>query len=238
MDAPVQYMEELRGELSFYPTWLPSDPIELGSYGRFDRGRFVVDGRLATQGIEVIQYEQEYQEGFQRQRGVRIAARAAGAARSEVIDLGTGAELEFERKFAWAFAVQSIRAVAIRNIEAVKKAVLDARELKAWDDDWLVVTELREATGLRVLVARAKNVKARMLGKGTVDAAKVLLAADGHLEYQAEDVFVAQSAKPTTPLFALRKVQGYFSKELRATSSESGSEPGEFLLTAQESFNF
>lgn len=236
MDAPVQYLKEVRGELSLYPTWLPSDAMELGSYGTFVRGRFVVSGRLADHGITIEKDAQEPKKGWQKLSGVRLTHQSGVEAEAGLVDLSAGASLAFEREFSWAMGVSGIRTVTIRNIGQVNAAVLAAFKEKTWKAEWLLVTEIRQVARLNLFIASSENVRVGVKGEGTVEAGEVLFTADSSFAYEANDVFCVKGEKDTTPLFGLHKIQGFFSKENRPMSSARGEEQVELLEARNESF--
>jgi hypothetical protein len=130
MDAPAQYLEELRSALGLYPNWLPGDPLELGAFGTLVRGRFVADGRLADLGIEVVPVHHAQPQPVKEHRGMKFRASSKTEAKAGSIDAELGVEVEAAREYAWAFAARGMTKVEIQNIHEVRRLVLEARNVR------------------------------------------------------------------------------------------------------------
>lgn len=209
------YLEELRGEVALYPTWLPIDPMELGAFGTLQRGRFVTDGRLADLGIEVVTSASEQTQPIKFQRGMKVGSAVSASAKAEHLDAGMGISFEATRAYAWAFVARGMSKVEIRNIHEVQREVLEAQRRGDWRREWLLVSELRCVELLNVLVARGNLVKATVRGKGTVaEPLDVLLQADAKFELSGDGFFSVQNARSVTPLYGLRKLRGRWDPQL------------------------
>jgi hypothetical protein len=220
MDAPKQYLEELRGELALYPTWLPGEPIELGAFGMIHRGRFVVDGRLADRDILVKSEQLNGKLDLKKSHHIKFQAATGGSAKPGAYDAELGIELQIERLHAWAFAARGVTKTEIVNIDEVRRAVVEARKAGSWDARWLIVTEVRHAEHLNVLISRSKQTSGRVRGKGTlVDPFDVLMQEDASFELSSDDVFRVTKVKQATPLYGLRKLRGFLDPQLRSISS-------------------
>jgi hypothetical protein len=241
MDAPAQYLEELRSDLALYPTWLPTDPIELGAFGTLKRGKLHVDGRLGDLGIDVIATTSETSDApIRKSRGVRFRATSQANATSALVDASLGVTLEMERDHAWVFAARGITTVEIKNIAAVRDAVLEAQKDGRWQREWLLVTELRRVQTLNVMIARSRATRARVVAKGTVAAADVLLADDVTVQRDSDDLFTIENHAAATPLYALRKLQGFLRPGLRPIRGGGGpAQDGlELEVSPEEPFGF
>jgi len=241
MDAPVQYMHELRDELSLYPTWFPFDRVEVGAYGTLKRGKFYVDGMLSDLDIAMHTDEQQTDGNLKKSQGVAFTSRSNSQATAGLIDLSVGVDVHFERAHSWAFAAKGVSTLRITNIAEVRRGVLEAQRRGDWRSNWLLVTELRKTAMLNVLVARSRNVSGRVTARGTLAAADVLLGEDAAFDFQADDVFMVEKHRNGTPLYGLRKLKGLFRPDLEPTaggpasdvSDESGLE-----IADDESFGF
>jgi hypothetical protein len=225
MDAPVRYMEELRSELGLYPTWLPGDPIELGAYGRIVRGQFVADGRLADLGIEMVAAHHEQAQPLKKHRGMTFRSGSQTSAMADWIDAELGIHVEVASKHAWAFAARGVTKVEIENIHEVRRAVLEAHKAGSWERRWYLVSELRRAAHVTVLVARSKEVTAKVKAKAKLRAADdVLLEETASFELSSDDVFSVPGVKNATPLYGLRKLRGFLDPALEAIRGGAGEE--------------
>jgi hypothetical protein len=209
MDAPVKYLEELRGELGLYPTWLPGDPITLGSFGRIERGQFVADGQLSNLGIELVPVEQTQDQIIKKQRGMKLNAASQTTAKAGWLDAELGVEFEVAREHAWAFAARGMRKLEIGNIFEVRRAVLEAFKAGDWQRKWLLISELRRVDHLTVLVARSKHARGKIRAKGQIaEPYDILLQEEASFELSTEDVFSVPGIKRSTPLYGCRKLKG------------------------------
>lgn len=225
MDAPVQYLEELRGDLGLYPTWLPGDPLELGAFGTLVRGRFVADGRLADLGIEVVPVHHAQPQPVKKHRGMKFRARSHTEAKLAAVDAEFGVEVEAAREHAWAFAARGMTKIEIQNIHEVRRLVLEARKAGTWQREWLLVSELRRVDHLTVLVARSRLAKGTIRARGTIaEPFDVLLHQEASYELSTDDVFTVPGARNATPLYGLRKLRGFLDPQLRAIRGGGGSD--------------
>jgi hypothetical protein len=217
MDAPVQYLEELRGDLGLYPTWLPGDPLELGAFGTLVRGRFVADGRLADLGIEVVPVHHAQPQPIKKHRGMKFRASSQTEAKLAAVDAELGVEVEAAREHAWAFAARGMTKIEIQNIHEVRRLVLEARKAGDWQAGWLLVSELT------VLVARSRLAKGKIRARGTLaEPLDILLHQEASYELATDDVFTVPGARNATPLYGLRKLRGFFDPQLRAIKGGGG----------------
>jgi hypothetical protein len=220
MDAPRQYSEELRSELGFYPTWLPTDPIEIGTIGTFERGVFRKAGTLAELGIDVVLKVAASKHDFVKQRGLEFRAVLKGDATVAAVDAALGVEFSASRSSAWAFAAAGAQLVEIENLMHVAAGVMDRRSAGVWRDEWLLVTELQRVDVLNVVVAQSKGASGRLTGKGKLSSpVDILLGEDVSYDFDGTSTYVVKNARKTSPLFGLRRVRGLLDKRLRPISS-------------------
>lgn len=231
MDAPVQYLKELRGDLGLYPTWLPGDRIELGAFGTIVKGRFVANGQLADLGIDVEPNHHEQKFPIKKHRGMTLKAASQTTAKVGWIDAELGVDVEVSRVHAWAFAARGMSTSEIRNIYEVQRLVLEARKSGHWRGDWLLVSEIRRVDQLTVLVARSERVKGKIRANAEIaEPFDVLLQAEASFEFSTDDIFTVANAKNTTPLYGLRKLKGFLDPQLRPIHSGDGDSHGTLAL--------
>jgi hypothetical protein len=234
MDAPRQYLKELRGELSLYPTWLPGEPIELGAFGTIKRGSFVPDGRLRDLGIGIVAKRHNAKLDVKRSRGIKLHGAAglavpgavqhaaiSGAPRgkpnaSSSLDAEQGVDVEFERAYAWAFAARGMTKVEIDNIDEVQREVLAALRARKWERQWLIVTDVRHAEHLNVLISRSRGAKGRLHATGSLSEPLDILLLETSFELSSVDVFQVRNVRHATPLYGLRKLRGFLDPRVRA----------------------
>lgn len=233
MNAPRRYVEELRSELGAYATWLPTDPVELGSFGRIVDGHLVVEGRLADLDIPIEPTTPLPGQAFRKQRGMKFHAGSTTSVTSGAVDLGVDISFEAGSTYAWAFAASGASKTEIKNIFEVNRLVVEAYKAGRWEGRWLLVTGVWRVERFTLLVARSKNVTARAHAQGVVaDPLDLLLEESASVQYKNEDFFCVKGAKGVTPLYALRKLKGWLGKDLRGISG--GVEPSDPSLEAAD----
>lgn len=233
----MRYLVELRSELSAYPTWLPTDGIELGAFGRIVDGRFVTAGRLADLDIPVEPTEPPPGQPFKKQRGMKLAMGSATAATLGAFDLGVDVSFEATSVYAWAFAATGARKTELKNIFEVNRLVVEAYKAGTWESDWFLVTAVWRVDRLTLLVARSKQVTARVHAKGTLaEPLDVLLEETATFQYASDDFFCVPGAKAVTPLYGIHKLQGVFSKNLRGIGDNVEAAPPSLEVADDEPF--
>jgi hypothetical protein len=191
MDAPRRYIEELRGELGFYPMWMPGDPIALGTFGTFERGVLRKEGRLGDLGIDFAVETPATKSSFKKQRGMRFGVSSSASAEAGVIDASAGVTVSVDSAYSWAFGAVGARKTEIADVLQVQTAVLAARRTGLWKDEYLLVSEVYEVDTLNVLIATSKNASGMIKAKGKIATAEhILLAEDASYRFDASDVFV------------------------------------------------
>ncbi|WP_394827328.1 hypothetical protein [Pendulispora albinea] len=211
MDAPRRYLEELRGELGFYPMWMPADRIEVGSFGRLVRGVFRKEGSLSELGIDFVAKAHESKNSFKKHRGMTFEARANANAQASLVDGALGVTVTADSAYAWAFGAVGARRVELSDILQVKTAVLAIRRAGLWNDAWLLVSEVYCVDILNVVIAKSRDAGGEIRAKTTIPhAGDVLLAQDVSCHFDAADVFTVENAKDTTPLYGVHQVRGVF----------------------------
>lgn len=210
MDAPRQYTEELRSDLGFYPTWMPSDPVELGTFGTFKRGVLHREGCLADLGINIETRTNHTKNSFKAQRGMQFDFGAHAHGDVDVAGVGANVEVTSRRAFAWAFAAGGVRLARIENIFQVSTFVQAAYRTGDWKREWLLVTEVQQADWLRVVIAKSKRVHGKISTKSRLtEPVDVLLSTDVSFQFDSDDVFLLDKARDASPLYGLRALQGF-----------------------------
>jgi hypothetical protein len=223
MDAPKQYMEELRSELGFYPTWLPTAAIELGTFGTLHRGVFRRAGSLRDLAIDFTIKPGATKSSFKKHRGMQFRIRSEIKAEVGPVDAAVGVELSSRRAYAWAFAAAGARLDEIDDILPVATAILQTHRTGLWKREWLLVTEVEHVDRLSVVIAKSTDVKGEIVAKAKIaDGSDILLCEESSYRFASSDVFVVENAKATTPLYGLRALRGTFRRGLEPISGGDG----------------
>lgn len=208
-------MEELRSELGYYPTWLPTDPVEVGDIGVFSRGVFRKAARLAALGIDFETRTAPTKNNFKKSRGIQFVLGSEFRAESSVVDVTTRIRVGSKKAYNWAFGALGCRLVEFDDHLQVEAAILERARAGVWKKEWLVVSEVQLVDRLNLLVATTKDMEGYIVAKGTISSpGDALLAEEIACHFDANDTFVVQNARNTRPLFGLRALRGLYKNKI------------------------
>jgi hypothetical protein len=153
------------------------------------------------------------------------------SAKADWIDAELGIDVQIASKHAWAFAARGVTKVEIDNIHEVRRDVLQAHKAGTWKRDWYLISELRRAAHVTVLVARSREVIGKVRAKARLSSAEdVLLEETASFELSTDDVFTVPGVKNATPLYGVRKLRSFLDPELEVV--RGGADEALDLLSA------
>lgn len=154
------YVQEIHSQLKYYAAWEPYTTFELGSYGTVEAGLFRHEGTLVAMGgptseahIEELQPVRVYSTDG----AVDMAIGAAGGVAAPGARVQTQVKLAFTREKAIYCRFVNYRRVSIKNIEEVRRFVLDIDAAGIWNRAHVVVTEVVQAEQGIVLFSSSKG---------------------------------------------------------------------------------
>jgi hypothetical protein len=217
------YTHEVYKNLKYRPTWLPGTPMRLGTVGPIEDGIFrpVTDlARLDIRFEETVDAVPDGTMDFSSETGVSIEFKAAGELNQRfkvIAAANAGALVEFSRERAVVLQLKGVSLNRISDQPALNRGLLRAiavgDESKRWLRDWVVVTDIAQASSATILITGSSAARLELKASGSVapeslaDAsAKFSVAA----ESQVSTRLIAESG--LTPLYrAVRVKRGFWS---------------------------
>jgi len=204
-----RYCDQLHRHIGWLATWQPDSPIAVGDVCLMEGRQMVRQFHLDDRGIgctEIVSPTVAH-VGWQSSKGITVKP-SAGASATGVGDAHV--EVKFEDADAMVFRAERCREHSLDRLDRLKDELLDLRSRGQWDEDLLVVTQVRHAERLLVVVAGERG-----------SSAVVKVAADAFspgLDLSSANVGVEllratstgyqiSNARNTTPLFQAVRVR-------------------------------
>lgn len=176
MPSPVKlYQQEMHGNLSYFPTWLPGDAIKLGDIGVFEAGRFrklasLQDLRIpCAAGITGKPQTLNYSSTATTKVNTSAGVSAPGVAKAEIA-------IEFARQGAFIFQALGVQSLDLASRAATAAGILRAFEQKTWNKEWLVVDSVYEAESATIIVSEDESAGIVLTGSSAVPLGSIPLA--------------------------------------------------------------
>lgn len=153
MASPVKlYQQEMHDNLGFFPTWFPSDMIEIGDVGLLTDGRFRKMSSLKELGISFGVTPQASKQNVQYSstKGTTIKP-SAGASMPGVAKAELG--INFSTEGAFVFHANGLRQRQIENRGPISEAIIMAYKKNQWNKDWFLVESLHSADVATIIVS-------------------------------------------------------------------------------------
>lgn len=186
MGSVQTYTRTVTSETGRYAVWEPGDPVLLGDYGTSASGIYKKLGNIAEFGVSFNQ--ESTGAGFWEYTSEGVLTASSDVAAS-VLGVAGGPEAALEITFAREKSL-FVRAgesswVQIANLREVAEALA---KTKRWDFGWRLVTGVREAGSLLVVINRSRG--SRVVVSGSVDALEQLklgqLRLDGSVQISGD----------------------------------------------------
>lgn len=150
------YISALRKQFNKCPNWEPHTPVALGDYGVLKDGVFMRIDNVSRQfGIEILELPK--QPAIRREfssEGVKINNVEAGAG----TDVASGrVDINFQKENGVFFNASECTIRKIDNLGTILEQLHERYKQDKWDKDWVLVTELEEATSAVVAISREAN---------------------------------------------------------------------------------
>lgn len=216
MSISRQYTQELRDEINYSATWLPTIHVAPGDVGRITNYEYQPVTNLNTLGIpfEVVHGQTQADFDYYSADAVSISTKAAGdppALGSAIAQANAGITVKFGRAEAIVFRAAGCRSVQLRDRAALQQEILARYHANEWPDDQVVIMEAVFATSVTILISSGSSAQIDLLAAGNVGP-KGLDLASVDINFQAinESNIATKilASKGLTPLFkaaAIRK---------------------------------
>ena len=211
MELWTNYIAELHEAFGYlFANWVPQQPINLGDYGRFQKGVFHRDGALEDLGIKVHRvapdearalYQYHSKNSSSAQLKLNASSKASGVAKATA-----GLEIKFADANSVFFNAAGCALRTVTNISDIGAAVRAKLDEGTWEYDWVVVTSLIDAKSTTAIVSSSSNGAIVLNAEGdvpNVDLANAALKLGVNSESNIG--FKAVTEPNCSPLFACHK---------------------------------
>jgi hypothetical protein len=159
------YLREIRDSLGHLATWLPSEPLAVGSVGMLDGdGRFHEETTLERLGIplEVVHGRSQAQITYRSSDGTSVDFKAAGRAPAEHSALTVeeaGFVVALSRKHAIVFEAVGCQHEKLKDVDDVGNQIIDRVDARLWKARYVVITGIVRARSATVLISSGSEGK-------------------------------------------------------------------------------
>jgi hypothetical protein len=171
----------------YFANWTPDMPISVGDYGDIHGYRLTRDGNISryVKDVEIEQVRSETAT-FEKKDGL-IVTTSAGAQG----DAGIGKEkmdLKFGSEGAFLYHLKDLTNIQFKERREVfeKLGALILSEQIKWKDDYVLVTEVKQAGKAFVLVADSANAEMEIECESQEASTKNLANAVGNIKYSRD----------------------------------------------------
>lgn len=150
-----------------FATWLPDDRLDIGDYGKLDKGRFLRDGNLKRKGIlfeeEVVTSESS---AFRYSDGAKIKTGASAGTAAALAGGEVAGEIEFSRKGGFIYHIHDAKQVRLENRGDFLRSLLQAVVTGQiqWKEGDVVVDEVRQCGRYWIMISEMKSGSVKLNG--------------------------------------------------------------------------
>ncbi|ULQ51779.1 hypothetical protein [Flavihumibacter fluvii] len=235
------YLAHMNAKTGYRATWDPGRPLKIGFIGKLDKfGVFTVFSSLDKEGLipEVLTDTSDSEMDYTSENEVNIGTKLAGkapAVGSVLTDAEAGFVIDFKSEKGVVFKANGYKTHQVTNLGEIEKFILPKFKQGNWEKDWLIVTQLVEASSATIIISNSSNGKLELKASAGVGAANLKLT-DASLgltvarETGSTLKFIAQEG--LTPLYRLMGIRHpLFGKPgLRTKGIQEGMDKEEFQL--------
>ena len=218
MSVKRQYTRELRDNLHYLPTWLPTVRLSPGDLGRISDYEYTHIGNLRDVGLpsEIEDCGARADFEYFSQGSVSTTVKLAGQVPpvgSGLAEGDAGIVVDFGRENAVVFRASGCRSKRLKNVIGLGKQILEKLQQGQWPEDAVVVTEIVYATSATILICSGHKGHIDLRAAANMNPATLNIAnLDAGLQVARESnigvKIVAQSS--LTPLMRTSGIQKRF----------------------------
>ncbi|RAI75909.1 hypothetical protein HMF3257_20220 [Spirosoma telluris] len=208
------YLEHMASKTGYRATWEPNRPLTIGAIVKLEQGVFSIQSSLEKEGIpmEVMDDTSEGVLDYSSSGSVQVGVKAAGQAPlagSALTDADAGFSIDFSSDKSILFQADKTKTIQITNLGAIEREVIQRVNAGSWPKDWLIVTQLMQATTATIIISFSSNSKIDLKASANVGTPQLKLTdASLGLSVVSEkgSHFKSIAANGITPLY---RVVGY-----------------------------
>lgn len=174
MEAYIKtYLAHMHKRFLYRATWLPQREMKVGQVGRFQDGKWTVEGTLNSFEIdfEVSQHAVEGNMEFTSEGGVNISKRLKGGsaqALANVANANADITIDFGKKNTIVFKANDLVHHQLKNKILLNDQILALFKAGRWKKDYLIVSEVYEAATATIIISSGANAKIELNVSGDV----------------------------------------------------------------------
>jgi hypothetical protein len=214
------YSRHLRKKFRMWPTWLPTDVIQVGDFGRVEGGIFTRLGRLEEPaGVAMVRIGTASGDHLFASSGVRQLSLTATAASVSADAFGT--RIKFGRKLGVFVALRKSREQSLADPLEIAARLALLRESGRWQDDYCIVTGVLCAESALIAVGGESGGSIEL--SALAPATDIFTCLDVGLQVHDEQsiAYRAVMRSSCTPLFRLARLGNSNELVLRGPAAAS-----------------
>ena len=170
------YAKNVYENLRYRPTWLPGSPVELGTVGLIEEGIFrpITDLNKLDIPFEAKVDADQDTIDFASKNGVTISFKAAGETNGKfeaIPKASAGVLIEFSHEGAVVLQLKDVSLNRIADQNSLSRALLKSiavgAELKQWQRDWVVITEVARVGRATIVISRSGKSRLELKASGS-----------------------------------------------------------------------
>jgi len=194
MGISSSYIEEIRDEFDFLPTWLPNTNLSLGDLVDLQGHRVRRVGSASDLGIiwEERNFPIESILTYQTANGVQVNNEASinvnqETALAEVVTGGGGINIKFTQKNAIYVYLSGVKGRQISSIHLLEQKIMSLAKTGVWNNKFAIVNEIVQADRSIILVGSGSGSHIELEGNGTLSQTSLsILPASASLGIKSE----------------------------------------------------
>ncbi|HVN73092.1 MAG TPA: hypothetical protein VMT44_00695 [Methanoregula sp.] len=176
-----QYMDEMNRQFHFFATWDPTEIYKLGYVGTLDKNRFSYVTTLEDLGIPYtpVPSSPNASLSFRSGKSVTVSVKASGSAALPQFNLNVGdagIAVDYGNSQAVVFEAEGVNHRIIAQMNKLDDAILNAWKNKIWKDNWVVISDLMEASSATILISKGSKSGIGLKAQATVPALSLACA--------------------------------------------------------------
>jgi len=207
-----KYTNEIWKNLNYFANWPLNKKIRIGDIGFLDNKQFRRQSKIDRRTIKFAtraggaKAELTYSTRNRVCIDFKVAGRAPLSPESALSIAHAGVTITFSREGAGILHIMGYETKEIEDFESLCEPLLEFYRKKEWDESFMVVASVIEATSATIIVSDSRDGCAELVAKANIGPSQVNLAnlnAGFELRRQKGlDIFVI-ARESVTPLFQL-----------------------------------
>lgn len=176
----TNYLNHIATCSGYRANWEPNRPLEIGMVGLVTNGIFDVQTSLQRQGLkpDILNDIRPGQLDYTSGNTVSIQTKVSGEAPiagSIMSNLDAGFIIELKSANAVVFKAENTLTHQIENMAELEPAIIDKFNDGTWKKDWVIITQLQEATSATIIILNSSNSKIELKANGGVATGELKL---------------------------------------------------------------